>query len=579
MAQNVAPGIYTKIIDLSEYVRSVPSTIGFVPIICEQGPDNQLIFTNSQDAFLDFGEPDISYTGNKYFGQGPYIMESFLKESDSLYLIRCLPTDAAFANLIINADPTGGFGIDGTCSVTVSSEADLQTEASLNTEITTTTSCVLFYGVGRGDFYNNFRVKISKHPNPQLSDPTITGSNDIVYILDIYRKQEELDEEGSPAYEIISSYNVSFNPKRYDSDGESMYIEDVVNRFSTVIKCMANAANCVTAIANGADFSQPFADPLPNDDVDEGHQGLDNGSTGSLFVDGIIDTTVAEQILSQAYSGTLPSTKVNGAGERIPVYEVLDTDNIYFTIILDGGYTNNVKTSIETLVQTRKDCIAIIDNQDNVTPQEAIDMRQNTNTFNTKYMALYEPYSRVYDKYTGRDLWLSPVYHLANIIPYTDNVSEVWYAPAGFNRATIASIKELRFSPLLGDRNRFYLEQINPIVKFNVGYTVYSQLTTQKRPTALQDVNIIRLVLFIKRAIEQFCKFYVFEMNDSETWSAISQEINKFLKQIQNRRGLYGYSVEVGANDYEIKAKQVHVNITLNPTRVVEQIYLNFFIK
>jgi len=123
-----------------------------------------------------------------------------------------------------------------------------------------------------------------------------------------------------------------------------------------------------------------------------------------------------------------------------------------------------------------------------------------------------------------------------------------------------------------------YLEQINPIVKFNVGYTVWGQLTSQKRPTAMQDLNITRLVLYIKRALEQFCKFYIFELNDEETWGRISSNIDKFLKMIQNKRGLYNYSIEVGASEYEIKAKQCHVNVTLNPTRVIEQIHLNFYI-
>ena len=147
-----------------------------------------------------------------------------------------------------------------------------------------------------------------------------------------------------------------------------------------------------------------------------------------------------------------------------------------------------------------------------------------------------------------------------------------------FNRATIAGIKELRFSPNLAQRDQLYLKQINPIVKFNVGYTVYGQLTAQVRPTALQDVNIMRLVLYIKRALEQFCRFYIFEMNDSGTWGAITDQVNKFLKTIQDKRGLYSYSVNVGASEYDIKAKRLNVNVTLNPTRVVEQILLNMYI-
>jgi len=559
MAQNVSPGVFTKIIDLSEYVRSIPSTIGFIPIISEQGPDNQLVFTNSEDFYTDFGEPNINYVG-KLYGQGPYVASSFLKESDSLYVIRCMPDDAAFSNMYITAEDTASLGVDGTSNITASTTSSVNTIPEIDTTLSAVDSAVMFYGIGRGEWYNNFQINISAHANVNRVG---------VYVLDIYKRQsEDNPETGAPQYEIISSFEVSFDYTKLDTSGESMYIVDVLDNYSKYIKCKANQDNLTTAIANGADFSEPFSNGAIN---------LQNGSSGALFnVNGLIDSVTADQILSQAYNGTLSKT----TDSSLFVDEVLDTENYYFTIVMDGGYPTNVKSSgLYTLVTTRKDCVGIIDNGDNTSPDTAMTARTSTHTYNTKYLALYECYSKVYDSFTGKDIWITPVYHMANILPFTDNVAELWYAAAGFNRATIATIKELRFSPLIGDRDRFYLNQINPIVKFNVGYTVWGQLTTQKRPSALQDLNISRLVLYIKRALEEFSKFYVFEQNDQFTWSRIQSEVNKFLKVIQNKRGLYDYSVKVYADDYMKKAKQIAVDVTLNPTRVVEQINLNFFIK
>ena len=562
---NVAPGLFSQIIDISSYFAGVPSTIGFIPIISEKGQDNQLVFTNKVDFYVDFGEPNINYAG-KNFGEGPYVASSFLKESESLHIIRCLPTDANYANLSVIAEPTGGLGTDSTADITSVSTTGINTSGELDTMVASdSTSCVVFYGVGRGDYYNDFQIDISKHSNPQLSDPVVMGSYDSVYVLDVYQRQADEDEEGQPQYEIIASYDVSFNPNRLDNSGENMFVGTVVNRYSRYIKCVFNEVRCTAAVTNQADFSQPFVNGAIN---------LDNGDTGSLFTSTGIDEDVATQILGRAYTGLLPTTT-----SGLYVDEVLDTDGTYFSIVLDGGYPTDVKTSINTLVRTRKDCMGFVDNGDNVSTATAIVARDNDHTFNTKYMALYESYSEIYDSFTGKDIWVTPIYHMANIIPYTDNVSEVWYPPAGFNRATIATIKRLRFSPRIGDRNNFYLKQINPIVKFSVGYTVYSQLTTQKRPSALQDINITRLLLYVQRALEQFCKFYVFELNDADTWDEISTEINKFLKTVQDKRGLYGFNVDVGANEYEIKAKKIHANVELNPTRAVEQIHLNFYIK
>jgi len=308
------------------------------------------------------------------------------------------------------------------------------------------------------------------------------------------------------------------------------------------------------------------ADPVP----------LRKGSEGSLLdSSGDLDTAVAKQLLQQAYLGQLTSA-IDGS---TLVEDILDLENIYFTIVFDCGYPSDVKTSISTLVQTRRDCVAIMDNGDNSDYSTAINTRTNTNTFNTYFIALYESYNKVSDTWTGQDIWVSPVFHMSYLLPRNDSVAEIWWAAAGFNRAAIDTIKELRYNPRIGQRDNMYLKQLNPIVKFNPGYTVWGQLTSQAKASALQDLNIVRLVLYIKRALEQYCRYFIFEMNDQITWNTVAGDILDFLEDIKKKRGLYSYSVEVGATSYEIKRKTFHVNVTLEPTRVVEKIELNFYIK
>jgi len=567
---NVSPGVFSKIIDLSEYVVGIPSTIGFLPIISEKGSDNKLILTNSQDFYRDFGDPDILYVGKAY-GQGPYVADAFLKQSDALYVVRCLPQgvdgvdDAEYGNMCLAVDSTG--------AVTVTNTDSLNTDTEISSTLATgdPTIAVIFYGVGRGEFYNNFRIKISQSSNP-LETTT--------YLLDLYKRQEEDNvESGYPQYEIIESFEISFDNTQLDDAGESKFVEDVINRYSVYLRCDADAATCKVANDASENWGEDFATFTLTDGDNYSYANpkfnLKYGSSGGLFnTDGTVNTSAATSILTKAYAGTLD--KKDGTTLR----EVLNTEDYYFSIILDGGYPSDVKTNgIHTLVNTRLDCVAICDNGDTASVAAAITARNNSHTFNTKYLALYEPYNKVYDSYTGRDIWVSPVVHMANIITFTDNVGEIWDAPAGFNRATIANIKELRFNPVLSERDQLYLKQLNPIVKFSVGYTVWGQLTSQKRSTAMQDLSITRLVLYIKRALEEFCKFYVFEYSDDQTWQAIRSEVVNFLKTIQNRRGLYDFSVVVGADEYEIKAKKIHVDVILNPTRTVEQIHLNFFIK
>jgi len=303
---------------------------------------------------------------------------------------------------------------------------------------------------------------------------------------------------------------------------------------------------------------------------------LKKGSDGQLLdTQGEFDPTIAIQLLSQGYKGIL-SSKFNVANY---VDEVLDTENIYFSLVFDCGYPSDVKTSISELVQTRRDCVAILDNGDMTSFNNSITNRTNVHTFNNYFCSMFEEYNKVYDSFTGADIWVSAVYHMSYLLPRNDNVGEIWFAAAGFNRASIDSIKELRFNPKLGERDQMYLKQLNPIVKFNPGYTNWGQLTTQAKPSALQDLNIVRLVLYCKRALEQYCRYFIFEQNDYLTWNQVSGNIVAFLADIKSRRGLYSFNVDVGATDYEKKTKTFHVNVILEPTRVVEKILLNFFIK
>jgi len=324
-----------------------------------------------------------------------------------------------------------------------------------------------------------------------------------------------------------------------------------------------------------ADMAQPFtsSEPVPLRKGSEGSLWKDDGSLNTETT-GILAADSAPTLLEQGYTGILSNPNTGNY-----VDEVLDTENIYFSIVYDAGYPSDTKTAISTLCTTRRDCVAILDNGDNVSVTAALSKRTTNHPYNNYFVSLYESYSKVSDAFTGQDIWFSPVYHMSYLLPRNDNIAELWFAAAGFSRGAIDNIKELRYNPRLGQRDQMYLKQLNPIVQFSAGYVVWGQLTAQAKASALQDLNIVRLVLYCKRALEQFCRFFIFEQNDPITWGEVGGAITEFLEVIKNKRGLDAYTVEVGATDYERKTKTFHVNIVLEPTRVVEKIELNFFIK
>jgi len=659
---NISPGVYTKIIDLSSFVQNVPSTIGLLCGFSKKGRDNEVVFVGSRSEFIsEWGEPNIVDYG-KNFGQGPYIGYNFLGESGSLYWTRLMPDDASYSNLRIDSQLATA---DTTASISITSIGSINTKAELKTNLAVdgnTKPLCFLYPIGRGEYYNGIGVRITEYSNPLLYD---------TYVLDIYEKQSDGDDI------IIESFNVSFDPNAKDNAGDSLWIQSVLEVYSSVLRADmvlsevndtytsgydlvvrtydkdlgTVSANKTGGSGSVTDNKQDFSDwetspetgnasymivakdakgntingwlgassGTDNETVNvfdernlatatQGWNGdvsafdidtsisyrikksivsiaptfvsstpkpLRKGTEGSLIdVQGDFDTDEAETLLVQGYSGLLtnPSTGITDD-------TILDPESIYFTLVYDAGYPADVKTAISTLCTTRRDCVGILDNGDNATYTAAMSTRNNTNVFNNYFVSLYEPFNKVSDPFTGTDVWFSPVYHMAYLLPRNDNVAELWFAAAGFNRAAIDSIKELRYNPALGQRDQMYLKQLNPIVKFSQGYVVWGQLTSQAKASALQDLNIVRLVLYAKRALEQYCRFFVFEQNDEITWGQVAGSVVDFLEVIKQNRGLDSYTVDVGATDYERKTKIFHVDVTLQPTRVVEKIELNFFIK
>ena len=434
--------------------------------------------------------------------------------------------------------------------------------------------------LANGDYTSGYDLTVRNYDNEigAVSASVTAGSSYITDIKQDFSDWQTTPETGNAAYVVIAK-DAKGNEvwgwmgASYGVDNESITVYPDRNLTggvtgwngsssfepaSTTITYQVKESflNIATAFEN--------AEPVP----------LRKGSEGSLrLANGSVDTAEAESLLEQSYGGLLTNPKTS-ENEDI----MYDTEDIWFSVVYDAGYPSDVKTQISSLCQTRRDCVGILDNGDNSTVVAALAKRNNVHVYNNYFVALYESYSKVADIFTGQDVWFSPVYHMAYLLPRNDNVAELWYAVAGFNRASIDTIKELRYNPRLGQRDQMYLKQLNPIVKFAQGYVVWGQLTSQAKASALQDLNIVRMVLYCKRAIEQFCRFFIFEQNDPITWAEVSGGIVDFLEQVKKRRGLNDYNVEVSATEYERKTKRFHVNIILDPTRTVEQIELNFFI-
>ncbi|MDW7973302.1 MAG: phage tail sheath subtilisin-like domain-containing protein, partial [Thermodesulfovibrio sp.] len=295
---------------------------------------------------------------------------------------------------------------------------------------------------------------------------------------------------------------------------------------------------------------------------------LARGSDGSLFnSSNQINDTIARQLLTRAYLGLIDPM-------------VRNTEFVWIDLVLDGGYPSDVKSAIVQLVsEIRRDCVALLDNGDNRSVQESLQKRSTVHSWNSYFVAVYEPYIQIYDPFSGRDIWITPIYAVARLVALNDRVNEVWYAVAGYNRGMSNVIKALRFTPSeIGERDDLYLAQINPFVTFRDGNVLWGQLTTYKKPSNYQDLNIVRLLLYVKRALEQYCRYFIFDFIDEITMTNMEVGIRGFLEDIRRRRGLYAFNVNIHSDEYARMRKTMYVELELKPTKVLEKVKLNFYI-
>lgn len=244
------------------------------------------------------------------------------------------------------------------------------------------------------------------------------------------------------------------------------------------------------------------------------------------------------------------------------------------------------------LCEARGDCIFIVDPPQNKTVTGVAAWSNGTGggagepsaAINSSYAALYWPWVKVYDGYSDANVWVPPSGFAAAVMAYTDYINEIWGAPAGESRGIIREALELEHSPTLGERDYLYTNGniVNPIVNFPArGIMIWGQRTTQRASTALDRINVRRLLLYLKRAIREGVRGLVFEPNDSDTWIRLKNIVNPLLADVSARNGLDNYNVvcdETTNTPTVINRNEMLAKIFLEPTKTAEVVMLDFVV-
>lgn len=198
----------------------------------------------------------------------------------------------------------------------------------------------------------------------------------------------------------------------------------------------------------------------------------------------------------------------------------------------------------------------------------------------TNYAGAYWPWVQVVSQETGKLVWVPASTIMAGVYAFNDNVSAEWFAPAGLNRGGLGGViqAERKLSPT--NRDNLYAGKVNPIATFpNVGVTAFGQKTLQQKASALDRINVRRLLIALKRYIGNVAKTLVFEQNTTITRNRFLSQVTPYLESVQQRQGLYAFRVVMDDTNNTpdvIDRNQLVGQIYLQPTRTAEFILLDF---
>jgi len=307
--------------------------------------------------------------------------------------------------------------------------------------------------------------------------------------------------------------------------------------------------------------------------------GSFNSATGTL------NTGVNAKYYDNIVTGVTNTQGLTGSDYNNMINLLSNQDDYRFNVMITPGLFSaeapigaSQVTSIINNTQNRGDNIYVVDLVAyNATSAAAVTA---ANAKNTSYAASYWPWVQTIDPDSAQLVWVPASTMIAGVYAYNDNVSEPWFAPAGINRGGLSNV--VRAAQKLSQTNRdtLYSNKINPIATFpGTGVVVYGQKTLQTKASALDRVNVRRLLISLKSYISQVANNLVFEQNTIATRNQFLSQVNPYLTSVQQRQGLYAFRVIMDDSNNTpdvIDRNQLVGQIYLQPTKTAEFIYLNF---
>ena len=616
----VSPGVFTNEIDQS-FLPAAAGPVGAAivgPTV--KGPVLEPTVVNSYGEYVRlFGELIQSGSDNYQFLTS-HTAKEYLRQGGPVTIVRVAGTDTtrATANVDLTVRPTGSIDTIFTLEALgdgpqfnnfVGTGSALGTDQLLTPQSDSTSNEHFGSGSfgGRGD---NFRWEVS---NRNLSKGTFTllirQGNDTIKKKKIIETHANLSLDpdsgdyilkrvGNQTNTIATEDGVAYLQPTGEFPNKSNYVR--VSNLPDVRKTpnyLDENGNITDAYGDGTTFLPPVGSgsfggafgwnnryPL----VDSSDTSQTAGDLGTAevehpfnFYDTINGTN--SQGVDLSVSNAVPGT----GGYATALSLLSNKDQYNFNLLIIPGIVDQqtdhsvvIGQAIQ-LCEDRGDCFLVYDNT-NLTDSVAT-AKTNTEVRNSSYAAAYYPWVQIIDATTGNYRYVPPSTVIAGVYHFNDVVGQPWFAPAGLNRGGIDSAVQAYRKLTQGNRDDLYESNVNPIATFpGQGVTVFGQKTTQKKASALDRVNVRRLLINLKTFVASSSRGLLFEQNTSSLRNQFLNVVNPYMEQVQSNSGLNAFRVVMDDSNNTpetIDRNMLVGQIFIQPTKTAEFIVLDFVVQ
>jgi phage tail sheath protein FI len=405
-----------------------------------------------------------------------------------------------------------------------------------------------------------YKSDFDTFPGTSTSAAAESATNDEVHVAVV-----DVSGNFGPKGGVLETFpHVSLATDSKKADGTANYIKDVINTGSSYV-WMAGFGTA------GSRF---------------------DADAGTALASGTNYLTTPAAVLNIDLTGGV-NQNANTAGTMQTAFDALEDED---TIPVDILFSNSMNarsdhvTVVNDIMATavaRKDCVAVASPARTDIVGVADPATMVTNTLLTakdftfgSFLVVDNNFLKVYDKYNDRYIMVPAASSTAGIMAATDNNAAPWVSPAGTRRGNYLGITSLAYSPTKAQRDTLYKAAVNPIANIpGQGVMLYGDKTHMNRPSAFDRINVRRLFTSLEKAIGEFAKASLFELNDEFTRAEFVNNVEPLLREVKGRRGITDFKVvcdETNNTASVIDRNEFVATLFIKPARSINFITLNF---